>query len=169
MAVYNMIFRTPPIAGVTLGSNLTAGAASLTYAGPDSISPGLIAIDTEILGVGSVNATNNTATLLRGLLGTVAAAHAAGAAIRNVNQLSTREMVDNADEAQAGTEIVDVWANGGTLAQAAHESNKDMVNFWRKKTMGLLVERDAADEEAARVTARNNALANYGTMFKEQV
>lgn len=163
-----MILRSPPVTGVTLASNLTAGASSLTYAGPDSLVTGrLYVIDNEIVGAGAINTTNNTVNLFRGQL-TPAQAHTAGAAIRDLNELSTREMVSNADEVAAGPEIVSVWANGGTLNQAAHESNKEMVNFWRKKTMLLLVERDAADEEASRVTARNNAAALYGAMFKEQ-
>jgi hypothetical protein len=169
MAVHSMILRTPPIAGVTLTNNITAGASSLTYTGPDSIATGdLIVIDNEIMGVGAVNAGANTANLFRGRLGTTAAAHSANAPIRTLDNLSVLQMVSDGEEQQAGQDIIDIWAPAGTLQQAATESNRYMINAWTKKTKSDLVLRAAEDSLAEHHADQAAAQGTYDDRFPGQ-
>jgi hypothetical protein len=167
-----MILRSPPLNGgaVTLTSNITAGAATLTYTGSDVIAVGdLIVIDNEIMGAGVVNTSTNSVPLFRGRLGTTAAAHTAGVVIRTLTSLSVREMVSTAEETASGTDIIAAWAPAGTLNQAAHAANAMMINAFRNETVTRLTNRDIQDEVTSLGSAEATAKATYNARYQEQV
>ena len=132
-----------PATGKTLSATINAAVTSMVYVGADTFAVGnIISLDSEWMAVTAINTGTKTLTIARGTL-SVAASHAAGAAIGLVANLALYD-VPNANNAR----LISAWGNALTAL-------KYMVKQARKETEERNVNNAATAANATLATARD--------------